>query len=57
MLFGFKTIEAGEQALIRNHLGKAELVIGPAQLTLWRSSVEKLRLYFAYETQYLEVSF
>ena len=56
MLFGFKTIEAGEQALIRNHLGKAELVIGPARVTLWRSSAEKLLSYFADETQYLEVS-
>jgi len=57
MLFGFKTIEAGEQALIRNHLGKAKLVIGPARVTLWRSSAEKLLSYFADETQYLEVNF
>jgi len=56
MLFGFKTIEAGEQALIKNHLGKAKLVVGPARVTLWRSSVEKLYPYFADETQYLEVN-
>eukprot|EP00092_Neocalanus_flemingeri_P034751 GFUD01037819.1.p1 GENE.GFUD01037819.1~~GFUD01037819.1.p1 ORF type:complete len:472 (+),score=167.86 GFUD01037819.1:62-1477(+) len=55
-LFGFKTIHAGEQALIRNHLGEAKVVNGPARVTLWRSKVEKLRLYYAGEGQFLEVN-
>ena len=55
-LFGFKTIDAGEQALIRNHLGVAKVVSGPARVTLWRSKVETLQLYYAGEGQYLEVN-
>jgi len=55
-LFGFKTIDAGEQALIRNHLGVAKVVAGPARVTLWRSKVETLRLFYAGEGQYLEVN-
>jgi len=55
-LFGFKTIDAGEQALIRNHLGVAKVVAGPARVTLWRSKVETLPLYYAGEGQYLEVN-
>jgi len=55
-VFGFKTIDAGEQALIRNHRGEAKAVSGPARVTLWRSKVEKLRLYYAGEGQYLEVN-
>jgi len=55
-LFGFKTIDAGEQALVRNHLGVAKVVAGPARVTLWRSKVEKLTLYYAGEGQYLEVN-
>ena len=57
VLFGFKTINSGEQALVRNHLGNAKLVEGPARLTLWRSSVEKLPSYFAAEGQYLEINY
>lgn len=55
-LFGFKTIDAGEQALVRNHLGVAKVVAGPARVTLWRSKVENLRLFYAGEGQYLEVN-
>jgi len=57
VLFGYKTIDAGEEALVRNHLGTAKLVQGPARITLWRSSVEKLMSYFAAEGQYLEVNY
>ena len=57
VLFGYKTIDAGEEALVRNHLGKAKLVRGPARVTLWRSSVQVLRSYFAAEGQYLEVNY
>ena len=39
VLFGFKTIHAGDQALVRSHLGDARLVAGPARVTLWRSKV------------------
>jgi len=56
VLFGFKTIDAGEQVLVRNHLGVAKAVSGPARVTLWRSKVEPLTLYFAGEGQYLEVN-
>merc|ERR1711936_389432 len=55
-IFGFKTIHAGEQALVRNHLGEAKAVTGPARITLWRSKAEKLTLYYAGEGQYLEVN-
>jgi hypothetical protein len=55
-LFGFKTIDAGEQALVRNHLGVAKVVSGPARVTLWRSKVETLQLFYAGEGQYLEVN-
>ena len=55
VLFGFKTVDEGEQVLVRNHLGKARLVTGPARVTLWRSKVEHLEHYFANENQYLEV--
>ena len=57
VLFGYKTIDAGEEALVRNYLGVAKLVRGPARITLWRSTVEKLRPYFAAEGQYLEVNY
>ena len=57
VLFGFKTINSGEQALVRNHLGDAKLVTGPARVTLWRSSVEKLRAHFAAEGEYLEINY
>ena len=57
VLFGFKTIQAGEQALIRNHEGAAKLVPGPARVTLFRSRVEKLSPYFAADGQYLEVNY
>jgi len=43
--------------LVRNHLGDAKLVEGPARVTLWRSSVEKLASYFAAEGQYLEINY
>merc|ERR1719430_2036963 len=55
-VFGFKTIHAGEQVLVRNHLGEAKAVTGPARITLWRSKSEKLTLYYAGEGQYLEVN-
>jgi len=55
-LLGFKTVDAGEQALVRNHLGVAKVVAGPARVTLWRSKVETLRLFYAGEGQYLEVN-
>ena len=57
VLFGYKTIQAGEQALIRNHQGDAKLVTGPARLTLFRSRVEKLSPYFAADGQFLEVNY
>ena len=57
VLFGFKTIQAGDQALIRNHQGDAKLVTGPARVTLFRSRVEKLSPYFAADGQYLEVNY
>ena len=57
VLFGYKTIQAGEQALVRNHQGDAKLVTGPARLTLFRSRVEKLSPYFAADGQYLEVNY
>ena len=57
VLFGFKTIQAGEQALVRNHQGDARLVTGPARVTLFRSRVEKLSPYFAADGQFLEVNF
>merc|ERR1711923_658124 len=56
VLFGYKTIDDGEQALIRNHEGSAKLVKGPARVTLWRSTVQKLTPYFAADGQYLEVN-
>merc|ERR1711936_29544 len=55
-IFGFKTIHAGEQVLVRNHLGEAKAVTGPARITLWRSKAEKLTLYYAGEGQYSEVN-
>ena len=55
-LFKLKTIEEGSAALVRNHLGEARLVNGPARLTLWRSKVEMLELHYAGEGQYLEVN-
>ena len=55
-LFKLKTIEEGSAALVRNHLGEARLVTGPARLTLWRSKVEMLQLHYAGEGQYLEVN-
>ena len=55
VLFGFKTVDEGEQILVRNHLGNARLVTGPSRVTLWRSKVEYLEHYFANENQYLEV--
>ena len=55
-LFKLKTIEEGSAALVRNHLGEARLVNGPARLTLWRSKVEMLQLHYAGEGQYLEVN-
>ena len=55
-LFKLKTIEEGRAALVRNHLGEAHLVNGPARLTLWRSKVEMLELHYAGEGQYLEVN-
>ena len=57
VLFGFKTIQEGEQALIRNHEGAAKLVSGPARVTLFRSRAEKLSPYFAADGQYLEVNY
>merc|ERR1712110_741913 len=57
VLFGFKTINSGEQALVRNHLGVAKLVEGPARVTLWRSTVEKLVANFAAEGEYLEINY
>ena len=43
MLFGFKTVAAGEEGLLRNHRGEAQLVAGPARITLWRSKLEILQ--------------
>ena len=43
--------------MVRNHLGDAKLVTGPARVTLWRSSVEKLRAHFAAEGEYLEINY
>jgi len=55
-LVKLKTIEEGSAALVRNHLGEARLVNGPARLTLWRSKVEMLQVHYAGEGQYLEVN-
>ena len=55
-LIKLKTIDEGEAALVRSHLGEARAVHGPARLTLWRSTVEMLQLHFAGEGQYLEVN-
>lgn len=56
VLFGFKTVRAGEQALIWNHLGEARLLVGPARVTLWRSRLERLAHHYADENEYLEVN-
>ena len=56
LLLGFKTVRAGEQALVWNHHGEARLVVGPSRLTLWRSRVETLQHYYADEGEYLEVN-
>ena len=55
-LLKLKTIDDGEAALVRNHLGEARLVTGPARLNLWRSKVQMLALHYAGEGQYLEVN-
>jgi len=56
VLFGFKTVDDGEQVLVRNHQGKAKVVSGPSRITLWRSTIQNLYPYFAKEGQYLEVN-
>merc|ERR1719478_2076907 len=55
VLYGFKTIKAGEQAIIWNHRGEAAKVNGPKRLTLYRSRVEFLRCYHATQDQYLDI--
>ena len=55
-LLKLKTIDEGEAGLVRNHLGEARLVTGPARLTLWRSKVQMLALHYAGEGQYLEIN-
>ena len=55
VLFGFKTLRAGDRALLRNHRGEAVARDGPARLTLWRTEMEILRQFRAGQGEYLEV--
>lgn len=55
-LISFKTIDDGEEVIVYNHRGVAKVVGGPARLTLWRSRLVTLRLFYAKENEYLEVN-
>ena len=42
VLFGFKTVNQGQSAIVWTHTGRSKIVVGPARLRLWRSHADIL---------------
>ncbi|XP_013415569.1 uncharacterized protein LOC106177368 [Lingula anatina] len=51
----FKTVPEGEQAVVFNHLGQGELLVGPQRIFLFRKRLQFLDLCTANQYQYLVV--
>lgn len=51
----FKTVREGQQAVILNHMGEGELVVGPKRIFLFRKRFQQLDHYSATTDQYLVV--
>ncbi|KAK7481742.1 hypothetical protein BaRGS_00017689 [Batillaria attramentaria] len=51
----FKTVREGQQAVILNHLGEGELVVGPKRVFLFRKRFSLLTHYSAASDEYLAV--
>ncbi|ESP00219.1 hypothetical protein LOTGIDRAFT_238660 [Lottia gigantea] len=49
----FKTVREGEQALVYNHLGQSELIVGPQRVFLYRKRFEQLVKFTAEPNEYL----
>ncbi|KAK6173700.1 hypothetical protein SNE40_017106 [Patella caerulea] len=49
----FKTVREGQQALVFNHLGESELIVGPKRVFLHRKRLQMLKRYTANARQYL----
>ncbi len=56
MLFGIRTIPAGERFALWNHRGEVRLVDGPHRLWLWRQELRPLARHTAREGEYLIVT-
>ena len=54
VLFGFKTINDGQRAIVWNYQGVSKVVDGPARLTLWRSRVTRLEKFVAGQGEYIQ---
>ncbi|XP_033112088.1 uncharacterized protein LOC117112964 [Anneissia japonica] len=51
----FKTVLEGQQAIVTDHLGKVELIVGPQRVFLYRKRLTVLRDYTANRREYLVI--
>lgn len=51
----FKTVREGQQAVILNHLGEGELIVGPKRVFLFRKRFKLLTHYSASSIEYLVI--
>ncbi|BFZ13802.1 hypothetical protein BsWGS_16841 [Bradybaena similaris] len=51
----FKTVRAGEQAVVFNHLGQGKLILGPKRVFLFRERFIRLPTYTAGRYEYIQI--